>query len=105
MPVLFMEEVDMSRRQRWTAVILAVALGALGGIATPRPAPAFHGCFDYQNSTPTVVPGDDGLGTYYCAGTAATVCQECVDVSDDGDGRYSDCVSDGSGDQYCEWFN
>ncbi len=95
----------MSGKQRWAAIFLAVALCALGAVATPRSATAFHGCFNFQNSMPVAIPDDDDtLSTYYCAGTAPTVCQECIDVSGDGN-SYSDCVSNGNGEEFCEYYN
>jgi hypothetical protein len=95
----------MSGKQRWVAIFLAVALCALGAMATPRSATALHGCFNYQNSTPVAIPDeDDSLSTYYCAGTATTVCTECFDISNGGN-SYSDCVTDGGGDEYCEYYD
>jgi hypothetical protein len=94
----------MSRNQRVTAFVVAIALTVLGTLASSRPATAIAGCFTFQNSQMMWIenPEDPLGGNPACAGADST-CTECVSPGDDG--GYFDCYASPDGDWDCREYS
>jgi hypothetical protein len=93
----------MVTQRRLTAFCIALLLSLCGLLIPSHTASAIDGCFTFKNSLPTFIPDDnDPLGgTWDCAGTAATDCQECIYIVPP-DGGYEDCVlTVGGTDEWC----
>jgi hypothetical protein len=89
----------MSKARRLFSIAIIAVVAAF---AAAQSGVAAGGCFNFNNSMPVFFPDPDGgVGSYECAGSAATMCTECITIEPGFQIR--DCVFGDDDNTYCHY--